>query len=388
MSKTSNMSKKTYQDSIAEILLERKENNPEAKQIIKATVLAKSSRGLFVDINKTFEGCVSPRELGTRTLEDYKIGEIIDVYIIAEDSNQAGVFRLSIKKIEDEKQWKDLENLQNQNLELTISKVLKSGIEVEIVATKQIGFMPYGYLDSREEPLKSKKKDDWVGLSIQARIHELDQSKNKIILNHKVIADEHKEARAKEVLSSIAIGQTLSCIVVRTTDFGVFVDIGGIDALIPSSELSWTRFKKPSDIAKVGEKISAKVFKIELEAKRVALSAKQANPDPWTVLPEEIKVGYQTKAQVITQAEFGVFVEIRPGIEALLHKSNFGEKAPEVGSELDLEVINLEPSKKRMGVKAIATPAVPQASAEEKSSPTTTASVSDQTTEEKEPEYV
>ncbi len=386
MSKTSNMSKKTYQDSIAEILLERKENNPEAKQIIKATVLAKSSRGLFVDINKTYEGCVSPRELGIRTLEDYKIGEIIDVYIIAEDSNQAGVFRLSIKKIEDEKQWKNLENLQNQNLELTISKVLKSGIEVEIVATKQIGFMPYGYLDSREEPLKSKKKDDWVGLSIQARIHELDQSKNKIILNHKVIADEHKEARAKEVLSSIAIGQTIDCTIVRTTDFGVFVDIGGIDALIPSSELSWTRFKKPSDIVKVGEKISAKVFKIELEAKRVALSAKQANPDPWTVLPEEIKVGYQTKAQVITQAEFGVFVEIRPGIEALLHKSNFGETAPEVGSELSLEVINLEPNKKRMGVKAITTLA--SSVEEEKDSPTTAASVSDQTTEEKEPEYV
>ncbi len=382
------MPKKTYQDSIAEILLERKENYPEAKQIIKATVLAKSSRGLFLDINKTYEGCVNPRELGTKALENYTIGETVEVYVIGEDSNQAGVFRLSVRKIEDEKQWQDLEKLQGQNLELTITKVLKSGIEVEIAATKQIGFMPYGYLDAREEPLKSKKKDDWVGLCIPARVHELDQSKNKIILNHKVIADEHKEARAKEVLSSIAIGQTLECTIVRTTDFGVFVDIGGLDALIPSSELSWTRFKKPSDIVKVGSKISAKVFKIEPEAKRVALSAKQANPDPWTTLPEEIKVGYQTKAQVITQAEFGVFVEIKPGIEALLHKSNFAsETSPELGSELDLEVINLDQSKKRMGVKVvtIATATKP----EENNLSITTASVSDQeTTEQKEPEYV
>ncbi len=387
MSKTSNLSKKTYQDSIAEILLERKENNPEAKQIVKATVLAKSSRGLFVDINKTYEGCVNPRELGTKTLEDYSIGEIIDVYVIGEDSNQPGVFRLSIRKIEDEKQWQDLEKLQGQNLELSITKVLKSGIEVEIAATKQIGFMPYGYLDSREEPLKSKRKEEWAGLSIPARIHELDQSKNKIILNHKVIADEQKEARAKEVLSSIAIGQIMDCTIVRTTDFGVFVDIGGLDALIPSSELSWTRFKKPADVVKVGDKISAKIFKIEPEAKRVALSVKQANPDPWTVLPEEIKVGYQTKAQVITQAEFGVFVEIKPGIEALLHKSNFAsETYPEVGSVLDLEVINLEQNKKRMGVKVISAPIKDQ---EKTDLPITTASVSDQEAiEQKEPEYV
>jgi small subunit ribosomal protein S1 len=250
--------------------------------------------------------------------------------------------------------------------------------------------MPYGYLDSREEPLKSKRKEDWAGISIPARIHELDQSKNKIILNHKVIADEHREARAKEVLNSIAIGQTLECTVVRTADFGVFVDIGGIDALIPSSELSWTRFKKPSDVVKVGDKLSAKVFKIETEAKRVALSVKQANPDPWTVLPEEIKAGYQTKAQVITQAEFGVFVEIKPGIEALLHRSNFmTETTPEIGSILDLEVINLDQSKKRMGVKVIASQVATEAKKEETDLPTTTASVSDQeTTEEKEAEYV
>ena len=180
MSKTPTMSKKTYEDSIAEILLERKENNPEAKQLIKVTVLAKSSRGLFVDINKTYEGCVNPRELGARTLEDYNIGETIDVYVIGEDTNQPGVFKLSVRKIEDEKQWQDLEKLQGQNLEVVITKVLKSGIEVEIIATKQIGFMPYGYLDSREEPLKSKRKEDWAGISIPARIHELDQSKNKI----------------------------------------------------------------------------------------------------------------------------------------------------------------------------------------------------------------
>lgn len=346
------MSKKSYDDLNAELLLERKENYPQSKQTSKATILAKNSRGLYLDLAKTYEAYVSTKDLGNRNLEDYKIGETIEVYITDEDRNQAGVFRASVKQLDESRKWTELEALKNQNLELQVHKVLKSGIEVEITLTKQIGFIPYGYLESREEPLKSTKKENWVGLLISGRIHELDQSKNKIILNHKVIADEHKEAKAKEILSNISLGQTITCTVVRTADFGVFVDIGGFDALIPSSELSWRRFKKPSDAVKIGDKLEAKIFKIEADQKRVALSVKQASPDPWTVLPAEFKVGYQGIAPVVTHAEFGVFVEVLPGVEALLHKTNLGEaEKPELGADIEFEITNLDVAKKRMGIK-------------------------------------
>lgn len=374
------MSKKSYNDLNAELLLERKENYPCSGKISRATVLAKNSRGLYLDIAKTYEAYVSTKDLGNRNLEDYKIGESVEIYITDEDRNQSGIFRSSIKQLDESRKWTELEMLKNQNLELKIDKVLKSGVEVEIIITKQIGFIPYGYLDAREEPLKSTKKENWAGLMIPGRIHELDQSKNKIILNHKVITEEHKEAKAKEVLSNISLGQTITCTVVRTADFGVFVDIGGFDALIPSSELSWRRFKKPSDIVKAGDKLEAKIFKIEPEQKRVALSVKQASPDPWTVIPAEFKIGYQGIAPVVTHAEFGVFVEVLPGVEALLHKTNLGEtEKPELGSDVEFEITNLDITKKRMGIK-LATNSPKKTINEEANG--------NSTTESKEPEYV
>ncbi len=346
------MSQKNYKDLEAEIVLERIENKPKLGEISKGTILAKNSRGLYLDINKCFEGFLTVQELGSKSINDFSVAEQIDVLLVSEDRNQEGVYKVSIKEIEQKQKWQTLESLKGQNLELIITKVIKSGVEVKIKLADLIGFIPFAYIDPKQEGLKNIDKEKWVGYSILGRIHELDESKNKIIVNNKVICDELKEIKAAELINSIALGSEIECEVVRIADFGVFVDIGGFDALIPSSELSWRRFRRPADVVRVGEKIKAKVFKIEPEQKRIALSVKQANPDPWTVLPEQIQGGYKTKAKVVTQAEFGIFVEVMPGVEALLHKSNYTEESkPEIGSELDVEIINVDASKKRMGVK-------------------------------------
>ncbi|MBT6842949.1 MAG: S1 RNA-binding domain-containing protein, partial [Candidatus Melainabacteria bacterium] len=348
------MSKKSQTDHVAEIKLEKKENYPQLKERTKATILAKNSNGLFLDIARSFEGYVNPKELGDKNLDAYSIGEVIEVYVTSEDRNQPGIFKLSIKQLEENHKWTQLDLLKDIELELKVSKVLKSGIEVEIIATKQTGFIPYGYLDIREEPLKSKDKTQWNGLVITGKVHEHDQSKNKIILNQRTITELKREQRAKTILATVTKGQKIKGTIVRIAEFGAFVDIGGIDALIPSSELSWARFKQPSDVIKVGEEIEAVVFKIDTEKNRIALSIKQANPNPWTQVTSKISIGHKGKGKVVTQAEFGVFVEVIPGIEALLHKSLFNEtNKPELGQEIAYEVINLEADKKRMGIKYI-----------------------------------
>lgn len=346
------MSQKNYKDLEAEMQLERKENKPKEKEIVKATILVKNNRGIYVDIARTYEGFVSTQELGSKSVNSLVVGEQIELLVQGEEKNQEGVYRLSFREVEQKQKWSELEKLEKQNLDLTISKVGKSGVEVKINLINVIGFIPFLYLDSRQEVLKNTNRDNWVGLHILGRIHELDAEKNKIIINHKVICDEIKETKAEEIMNSIAVGTEIDCEVIRLADFGVFVDIGGFDALIPLSELSWRRFKKPADVVKIGEKLKAKVFKIEKENKRIALSIKQAQPDPWTVLAEEIKVGYKTKAKVVSHAEFGVFVEVIPGVEALLHKSNFSdEQKPELNTEVNVEIINIDANKKRMGVK-------------------------------------
>jgi small subunit ribosomal protein S1 len=153
-------------------------------------------------------------------------------------------------------------------------------------------------------------------------------------------------------LSTLSVGQEVIGKIVRLSDFGVFIDIGGIDALIPASELSWRRFKKPEEILSVGQELRAKIFRIDTEKKKLAASVKDIEPDPWTVIPETLQEGACLNAKVITQAEFGVFLEVLPGVEALLHKSNLpeGMELPAIGDELEVQVISIEVSKKRMGL--------------------------------------
>ncbi|MCE2929406.1 MAG: S1 RNA-binding domain-containing protein [Candidatus Caenarcaniphilales bacterium] len=354
----SNKQSKNYQDLEAEIILERIENKPVANSVCKATVIAINSNGIYVDINKSYEGFVAANEISKN---QYSLGQQIDVFVVGEDRQQEGVYKLSVKEIQSEQQWQQLETLQGQNLEATIQKVLKSGLEALIEVTGQIGFIPYGYIDNRLEQLKDKEKEQWTNIKIPVRLHEFDKSKNKIILNSKVISDEVKEHKVQELFNGISLGQELEVTIIRIADFGVFVDLGGLDALIPSSELSWRRFKKPSDVISIGQKVKAKVFKIDQEQRRIALSAKQSIADPWSTLPTELRIGFKQKSKVVSQAEFGVFVELLPGIEALLHRSNFeGQEQPEIGKEIYVEVINIEVPKKRLGVK-FSTPVIDEA---------------------------
>ncbi len=332
----------------AEILLERKESRPEIGQICSATVLVKNSRGLYIDINKSFEGFIPAQELGST---NYKTGDRIEACVLSIE--QDNIYKLSVREIENSKNWKKLEELGSQSTELIISKLLKSGIEAEIILTGQTAFIPFRFIDTHFGPLAGLDQNDWIGKRIEARVEELDRSKNKILFNNRSVSDERRIAHTEKVMGGLKVGEIISGKVVRIADFGVFVDVGGVDALVPASELSYQRFKKPSDIVNVGDELRAKVFRVDTENKKIGLSVKQAQDDPWTVLSENLKIGSSVKGKVVSKAEFGVFVEILPGVEALLHKSNFkeGEEFPEIGTQVEAEIANLNSAQKRMGIK-------------------------------------
>lgn len=339
----------SQEDQIAALVLERKENLPQKDSLVQAVILAKNSNGLFVDINKTFEGHVTSKELGDTNIDQFSIGDSIELFVLGEDKNQDGLIRLSLKQIEDQKKWHELETLLKANIEVEICKIVKSGVEAKITTTGHTGFIPNSYLDNQAEALRNKKPEEWIGQKISVKLHELEKSKNKIIFDHKSLSQEQRKAKTLEIFNSLSIGQEMELSIIRLADFGVFVDIDGVDALIPASELSWQRFDKPKDIHKVGDKVKAQVFKLDQENQKIALSVKKLTPNPWQNLPEEIKPGHIQEAKVVSQAEFGVFVEMRPGVEALLHKSNY-QTVPEKGAMLNVEIKNIEVEKKRMGV--------------------------------------
>lgn len=337
-------------DVEAEILLDRKEARPQIQALARGVVLCKNSHGLYLDINKCFEAQVGVNELGSKTLDEYLVGESLEVLITEEERNFPGVFKASIKQVQESQKWEQLSKLKEQNLKVKIHKILKSGIEVLIQETNQIGFIPFGYLNTLQEPLRSNKRETWSGLEIEAKLHEFDKTKNKIILDHKTPSEAQKEKRAQELLAQLELGSVIEGTVIRLVEFGAFVDLGGFDALIPLSELAWQRFKRAEEIVQIGQKIQAKIFRIEPESKRITLSLKQMQSEPWTRIPEEFRVGFQGSAKVVSQAEFGVFVELSPGIEALLHKSQFTE-VPAIDSILLVEITNFDIEKKRIGVK-------------------------------------
>lgn len=347
------MSKKDLGILQAEILLERKENQPNKNEPCMATVIAKNSRGLILDIKKTFEAYMPASESGSKEPADFEIGSKIEGIILGKSAD--GTFKFSLKQIEQTKNWEKLEALKSQDLKVKIHKVVKSGIEVLIAETDQIGFIPFRYVDNNCSELAGIDKESWAGIEINARVHELDKEKNKIILNNRAISDEIKAVQAQRIIGELEVGQTVSGKVVRSTDFGVFVDLGGLDALVPASELSWRRFKKASDVVEVGQEISAKVFRVDKENKKVGISIKAMSADPWTTLSEDYKIGKEVSGKVVTKADFGVFVEVVEGVEALLHKSNFAneEDMPDIGTELSATIINLDTEKKRMGIKPL-----------------------------------
>lgn len=341
---------KDYGTLYAEIELERKENKPKNKELASATVIAVNQRGLYVDINKTYEGFINSTELGSKQLNEYQVNDKIDVFVLSEPGNE-GIFKLSLKQLEQSANWNKLKELQNQNLEVTVSKIVKSGIEVQLPVEALVGFIPFKYIDYKFKGLESADQQKWLGKKIPAKIHELDEAKNKIILNHKVISEELRKIKAEGVLNGLSVGQDIEGQVVRITDFGVFADVGGVDALIPASELSWQRFGHPSEVVNIGDAIKAKVFRVNPDEQKVAISVKQVIPNPWSIVGQQYKVGTEVTAKVVTQANFGTFVQVAPGVEALLHSSNFKDgQAPEIGTELELTIINLDVAKQRMGV--------------------------------------
>jgi len=342
---------------VEEILLTRQDSRPQQGQILQATVLAVNTSGVFLDINKNYEAFITKNELGARNPSDYKVGERVEVYIVEEERKTPGVYRASLKKIEEKANWNKLKELKEQNLEVLINKMVKNGAEVTIAITKQRAFIPLRLIDYKQESLKGLDQTKWAGQKIPAKILELDESKNKIILDNKTVSEEQRKAKINEVISKLVIGQEITGKVARTTKFGAFINYDGIDILIPSSELSWARFSEPSDLVQPGDEISGKVFKIDSDNQQIAISRKQIVPDPWTVLNEEkYKVGTQHAGKIVSHADFGFFIEVEPGVEALLHKSNYSEKEfPELGTKLKVEITNLEKSKRRMGVKLVPT---------------------------------
>jgi 4-hydroxy-3-methylbut-2-enyl diphosphate reductase len=200
-----------------------------------------------------------------------------------------------------------------------------------------------------------KNLDKYVGQSIPLKVIEVDRERRKVVLSHKLAVDEEREKKRSETLETLAEGQERTGIVRRITDYGAFVDLGGIDGLLHISEMSWTRINHPSEVVKVGQKVQVVVQKMNLESGRVSLSMRQILPDPWKNVGSRYKVGDVIQCKISRLVPFGAFVLLEEGVEAIIPNQELTyrrikrpEQVVSVGDEVEARVLDVRPEERRM----------------------------------------
>lgn len=228
---------------------------------------------------------------------------------------------LSKRKIDAEKAWEDLEAKFNSGeiFETEVKDVVKGGLVVDLGVR---GFIPASLVESHFV----EDFSDYKGKNLSFKIVELDKEKNRLILSHRAVVEEEKGKKKQNILESLSVGQVLEGTVQRLTDFGAFVDIGGIDGLVHISQLSYEHVGKPSDVVTEGQKVNVKVLNVDRDNERISLSIKETLPGPWANIGDKAPKGSILEGTVKRLVSYGAFVEVAPGVEGLVHISQIAHK--------------------------------------------------------------
>lgn len=327
--------------------------------IISGTIVSVRHDEVFVDIGYKAEGVIPLTELAYPTPQTagdiVSIGQQIEVLVLDADSAD-GQVKLSKIQADRITAWDKLEQALTDRLtlEATITGVVKGGLVASILGIR--GFIPASQLDIKfVEDLQS-----FVGQTVQVIPIEVDRQKQKAVLSRKQLLAREKEANEQEIFAKLTAGQTITGKISRLASFGAFVDIGGIDGLIHISDLSWQRVKNPQEIVTVGDEVTVVILKVDSDAKKLSLSLKDTARDPWYTLAETLQVGSIVTGTVSKLAKFGAFVELKKGIEGLVHVSEMAERRvmhPEevvsIGQQVAVKILTIDKAGKRIGLSII-----------------------------------
>lgn len=292
--------------------------------IVKGDVVRVERDGVLVDVGAKSEGFVPFKEISNMPVDNIddvvKVGEQYEFYILREE-NENGQLTLSLKRVAQARGWVKLEEQKkdDETIRAKISNVVKGGVVVDVYGLR--GFVPASQLR-----VKGTTPEELIGMEIPMKILETDTKRNKLILSQRLAVQEEKAAQREKILNTLQAGQIVSGEVVRIADFGAFIDLGGLDGLLPISEISWERVSHPSDVLKVGQIVTTKVLKVDQEKGHISLSLKQMQPDPWQEIEDKFEEGRVISGTVRKIQSFGAFVQIYPGVDALLPTVEMSEQ--------------------------------------------------------------
>lgn len=318
-------------------------------EVVRGTVVQVNPDSVVVDVGYKSEGVIPLSEF----VEEIKVGDIIDV-LLERTENENGLVSLSKEKADRQRIWNALE--EGAVIDGRIVSRIKGGLAVDIGVT---AFLPGSQVDIR--PVRNL--DKMLGETYKFKIIKLNKRRGNIVLSRRVLLEDERDSHRAETLSALNEGDVLEGTVKNLTDYGAFIDLGGIDGLLHVTDMSWGRVNHPSDVITVGDKISVKVLKFDREKQRVSLGLKQVVPDPWLVVAEKYPVGLHVNGKVVSLTDYGAFIELEQGVEGLIHVSEMSwtkrvkhpNKILTVGDEVESVVLAVDTSSRRisLGLKQI-----------------------------------
>jgi len=325
-------------------------------QVLTGRVIGMNDKDILIDIGFKSEGLIKRSEFPQNALP--QIGDQIEVYLeYLEDRN--GNLVLSKEKADFMRRWRDIREFYEKEKIFTckIIRRIKGGMIVDIDGLQ--GFLPGSQIDVR--PIKDF--DQYLDQDLEVRVVKLNEARKNIVVSHKVIIEDSLKEKREELLADMEIGQIMEGRVKNITDFGVFIDLGGIDGLLHITDLSWGRVNHPSEVVKLDETLSIKIIDYDKEKQRVSLGLKQLMPHPWENVEKNYPIGSNIKGRIVSLTNYGAFVELEAGVEGLIHVSEMSwtrhiKNASEmysIGEEIKAGVLAIDTDERKisLGVKQL-----------------------------------
>ncbi len=336
-------------------------------EIVLGTIVRIEPKEILIDIGAKSEGIVDPKEMEKMSADALKklhVGDQVLAFILRPETRD-GTVVLSLARAQLEHDWRDAEELlkSGQIVEVQVAGFNKGGLIVRVGKVR--GFVPATQLEgtfrkkseATGEPTDELDLSAYVGKKIKLKVIELDRERNRLILSERAAMREIRKEQKERLLAEIKEGDTLTGTVTSVADFGVFVDLGGVDGMIHLSEMSWTKIGRPSDVVKVGDQVQVQVLSIDRERERIALSLKRLQPEPWTTVEERYKIGQLVTGTITKLASFGAFARLEDNIEGLIHISELADRriqhpkeVVKEGDTLQLRVIRVDATRRRLGL--------------------------------------
>ncbi len=341
---------------------------PRRGDIRTGTIARITDSDILVDIGAKSEGVIPTREVEQLPEElraDLEVGKEIEVYVVR-SGGRDGTIVLSINRAEEEQDWREAERLleSREAYEGTISGYNKGGLIVKLGRLR--GFIPASQVSlSRRRRAEGETPDqrwgEMVGEPIIARVIEVDRRRNRLILSERAAARESRDALKERLIAELELGEVRTGTVISLADFGAFVDIGGADGLVHVSELSWKRVENPRDILKVGQQVQVKILGVDPERKRISLSLRELEPDPWDEIVDGLQEGQLVEGTITKLTKFGAFAALKGTgeyeIEGLIHISELSDSRIEhprevvhEGQDVAMRLIKIDRERRRIGL--------------------------------------